>query len=69
MAKAEIPALLAGSGIVHSSEKAQLDNVSRVTGWVLHDLRRTLRTGLARFGIPLVVAEAAINRQNLTGDV
>lgn len=45
----------------HSRCKAALDAKSGVTGWVLHDLRRTVRTGLGRLGIAPHVAEAAVN--------
>jgi integrase len=43
-----------------SDSKARLDSASGVTGWRLHDLRRTLRTGLARLGIVEEIAERAI---------
>ena len=35
--------------------------LSGITGWTVHDLRRTCRTGLARLGIPEIVAERVIN--------
>jgi integrase len=41
--------------------KRRLDDASGVTGWRLHDLRRTVRTGLSRLGVRREVAEAAIN--------
>jgi integrase len=44
-----------------SELKRALDETSGVTGWVLHDLRRTVRTGLSRLGTPREVAEAAVN--------
>jgi len=44
-----------------SKLKRQLDAVSGVGDWRLHDLRRTCRTTLSRLGIPREVAEAAIN--------
>jgi integrase len=52
-----------------SKLKSRLDTASGVTGWVLHDLRRTCRTGLSRLGIPREVAEAAVNhaRPGLVG--
>jgi integrase len=38
--------------------KAKLDLLSGVTGWTLHDLRRTAASGMARLGVaPHVVAE------------
>jgi integrase len=44
-----------------SKLKRRLDDTSGVDDWVLHDLRRTCRTGLSKLGIPREVAEAAIN--------
>lgn len=41
--------------------KAQLDLASGVTGWRIHDLRRTLATGLQRLGVRLEVTEAVLN--------
>ena len=35
--------------------------LSGVTGWRLHDLRRTCRTGLARLKVPEIVAERCLN--------
>jgi integrase len=53
-----------------SKAKARADTLSGVTGWRLHDLRRTMATGLARLGTaPHVVSEilnhapAGITRQ------
>lgn len=40
--------------------KLRLDAASGVTGWVIHDLRRTLRTGLAAMGVPKDVARAVV---------
>lgn len=37
--------------------KAELDELSGVTGWMIRDLRRTFRTGLSRLGIAPHVAE------------
>jgi integrase len=34
---------------------------ARVPHWTLHDLRRTMRTGLGRLGVPPHIAELAIN--------
>jgi integrase len=45
----------------HSSVKRALDAASGVTGWVLHDLRRTVATGLQRLGVRLEVTEAVLN--------
>jgi integrase len=44
-----------------SKSKAQLDKDSGVTGWRIHDLRRTLATGLQRLGVRLEVTEAVLN--------
>lgn len=41
--------------------KAQLDTDSGVANWRLHDLRRTLATGLQRLGVRLEVTEAVLN--------
>ena len=38
--------------------KADLDDVSGTTDWRIHDLRRTLATGLQKLGIGLQVVEA-----------
>ena len=44
-----------------SRAKARTDNLSGVSGWRLHDLRRTARTGLAEIGVPQIVAEKVLN--------
>jgi integrase len=41
----------------HSRRKARLDELSGVTGWRNHDIRRTVRTGLAALGVPEIVSE------------
>lgn len=41
--------------------KADLDAASAVRGWVLHDLRRCVRSGLAQLNIASDHAEAALN--------
>ena len=41
--------------------KTRTDDLSGVTGWRLHDLRRTARTGLAEIGIPEIIAEMVMN--------
>jgi integrase len=41
--------------------KARLDKVSGVSGWVLHDLRRTFASGLASLGVPIPVVEKLLN--------
>ena len=44
-----------------SKVKVALDKASGVTGWRLHDLRRTVATGLQRLGVRLEVTEAVLN--------
>jgi integrase len=44
-----------------SKAKSALDAASGVSGWWLHDLRRTLATGLQRLGVRLEVTEAVLN--------
>ena len=44
-----------------SKMKAALDKASGVTDWRIHDLRRTLATGLQRLGVRLEVTEAVLN--------
>ena len=44
-----------------SKAKARIDRYSGVTGWRIHDLRRTIRTGMAELGIPEIVAERVLN--------
>jgi integrase len=41
--------------------KGALDATSGVQGWRLHDLRRTMATGLQRLGVRLEVTEAVLN--------
>jgi integrase len=41
--------------------KERLDEASGVSGWVLHDLRRTVATNLQRLGTRLEVTEAVLN--------
>jgi integrase len=41
--------------------KAKLDRLSGVTGWRLHDLRRTAASGMARLGYPPHVVAAILN--------
>jgi integrase len=41
--------------------KTALDDAAKVEGWVLHDLRRTVRTGLGKLGVLPHVAEAILN--------
>ena len=44
-----------------SKAKAQLDEASGVKDWRLHDLRRTMATGLQKLGVRLEVTEAVLN--------
>jgi integrase len=44
-----------------SKAKAALDRASAVTDWRLHDLRRTVATGLQKLGVRLEVTEAILN--------
>jgi hypothetical protein len=46
-----------------SSAKRELDQLSGVTGWRLHDLRRTCISGMARLGIAPHVADKILNHQ------
>ena len=41
--------------------KNRMDDLSGVSGWINHDLRRTLRTGLSELGVPRIVAERVLN--------
>ena len=44
-----------------SKSKEDLDEKSKVKNWTLHDIRRTVRTGLGMLGIAPHVAEAVLN--------
>ncbi len=46
--------------------KRQLDQLSGVTNWRLHDLRRTCVSGMARIGVPPHVADKVLNHQSGT---
>jgi hypothetical protein len=46
-----------------SSAKRYIDELSGVTGWRLHDLRRTCVSGMARLGIAPHVADKILNHQ------
>jgi integrase len=45
-----------------SDLKKEVDKASGVSNWIMHDLRRTLRTGIARLGVIYEVAERVIGR-------
>ena len=46
--------------------KRELDQLSGVTGWRLHDLRRTCVSGMARLGVAPHVADKVLNHQGGT---
>ena len=46
--------------------KRALDRLCRVNGWRLHDLRRTVVSGMARLGVPPHVADKILNHQSGT---
>jgi integrase len=43
-----------------SQPKITLDQVSNVSDWRVHDIRRTVATGMQKLGIPLQVTEAVL---------
>jgi len=49
-----------------SRMKRRLDAAAGVTGWTLHDLRRTVASGLQRAGFSLEVVEAILNHKSGT---
>ena len=49
-----------------TTAKRKLDELSQVTGWRLHDLRRTCVSGMARLGIAPHVADKILNHQSGT---
>ena len=49
-----------------SDVKPTLDKLSGVTGWRLHDLRRTCVSGMARLGVAPHVADKILNHQTGT---
>ncbi|RYG88463.1 MAG: site-specific integrase [Alphaproteobacteria bacterium] len=58
--------VFSGDGGVHAASnfnkvKKKLDELSGVSGWVLHDIRRTVRSGLAALGVSQEVARAIVN--------
>jgi len=44
-----------------SKSKVALDKLSGVTGWTLHDIRRTVASNLAALGVALPVIERLLN--------
>jgi integrase len=49
-----------------TNAKRRLDRLSGVTGWRLHDLRRTCVSGMARLGVAPHVADKILNHQSGT---
>jgi integrase len=49
-----------------TNAKRVLDELSGVTGWRLHDLRRTCVSGMAQLGVPPHVADKILNHQSGT---
>jgi integrase len=49
-----------------SAAKRELDKLCQVTGWRLHDLRRTCVSGMARLGVAPHVADKVLNHQTGT---
>jgi integrase len=47
--------------VAWSQAKLDLDSLSGVAGWRIHDLRRTFATNMQKLGVPLQVTEAALN--------
>jgi integrase len=47
-----------------SHAKARLDEASGVTDWTLHDIRRSVASGLQRLGVRLEVTEAVLNHRS-----
>ena len=50
---------------IHGTHRAKdaLDNMAGVTGWTLHDLRRTCASGLAKLGVSIAVIEQILNHR------
>ena len=49
-----------------SKWKSELDDISAVEDWRLHDLRRTTATGMAKLGVPPHVVERILNHTSGT---
>jgi integrase len=47
-----------------SGAKRELDARSGVTGWTVHDIRRSMATGLANLGVQPHVVEQVLNHQS-----
>jgi integrase len=50
----------------YSKAKKRLDHTSGISGWTLHDLRRTVVSGMARLGVAPHVADKILNHQSGT---
>ena len=50
----------------HGKAKERFDAISGVIGWTLHDLRRTVATGMARLKVPPHVIERVLNHASGT---
>lgn len=48
--------------------KRELDELSGVTGWTIHDIRRTVRSKLAELGVPREVARKVLNHEDAKVD-
>jgi len=51
---------------VYSRAKRQLDEICGISGWRLHDLRRTCVSGMARLGVAPHLADKILNHQGGT---
>ncbi len=49
-----------------SGRKARLDQLAGIEAWTVHDLRRTVASGLAQLGTDLVVIEKVLNHTSGT---
>jgi len=49
--------------------KKKIDEATGVTNWVVHDLRRTYSTNMARLGTPLHVTELLLNHKGVISGV
>jgi integrase len=47
-----------------SKLKHQLDQLSDISGWTIHDIRRTVRSKLAELGVPREVARKVLNHED-----
>jgi integrase len=44
--------------------KQDIDRISGVTGWTIHDIRRTVRSKMAELGVPREVARKVLNHED-----